>query len=58
MYINRPILLLLLISFIFSPAIFDWMLAADGAWYRPYFFWFALVVIAYWLQPRRGANEP
>ena len=57
MYINRPTLLLLSLIFVFSPSIFDWMLAEDGAWYRPYYFWIGIVATAYWLQPKGGSDE-
>lgn len=47
---QSPLLLLLLLLFIFSPTLFTWVLSTDGAWYRPYFIWLVIVIIAYFVQ--------
>lgn len=47
---QSPLLLLLLILFVFSPSLFNWVVSTDGAWYRPYIIWFGIVVISYFIQ--------
>lgn len=47
---QSPLLLLLLLAFVFSPALFSWVLSTDGTWYRPYIIWLCIVVIAYLTQ--------
>jgi hypothetical protein len=57
MYINRALLLLLALAFIFLPAIEQWLWAADAGWYRPFMLWLAAIVAAWWNQLRRHTDE-
>lgn len=50
---QRLVILLLLIAYIFSPSLFNWIVAPDGAWYRPYLVWVLVIVIAFIVQWRR-----
>lgn len=50
---QRLVILLLLIAYIFSPTLFDWIINPEGAWYRPYIAWSFLIVIAFAVQLRR-----
>ena len=46
-------ILLLLVAYIFSPSLFNWIINPEGAWYRPYLAWVAVIVIAFVMQIRR-----
>ncbi|TVZ37783.1 hypothetical protein P886_2128 [Alteromonadaceae bacterium 2753L.S.0a.02] len=52
-----PLLLLVLVIYIFSPTLLDWVIHPGLAWYRPYLVWFLVVVVAFILQLRNG-DEP
>lgn len=54
---TRPLILLLLVLYIFSPTLFNWMINPNGAWYRPYLIWAGVIVVAYLLQGRRQSDE-
>ena len=54
---QRPIILLLLIAYLFSPSLFTWIISPTGAWYRPYIFWIAVVFITFILQWRRKKTQ-
>ena len=51
------VLLLVVGIYLFSPAIMDWWIDADGAWYRPYVLWLILIVVTFILQSQRDADE-
>lgn len=50
---QRLVILLLLVAYIFSPSLFNWIINPEGAWYRPYLVWVAVIVIAFIMQIRR-----
>ncbi len=50
---QRLVILLLLVAYIFSPSLFNWILNPEGAWYRPYIVWALVIVIAFAMQLRR-----
>lgn len=50
---QRLIILLLLVAYIFSPSLFNWIINPEGAWYRPYVVWVIVIVIAFVMQIRR-----
>ena len=54
---ERPLLLIVLVIYIFSPTLFSWVVNPNGAWYRPYLIWLLVVVIAYVLQGRKKKND-
>ncbi len=57
MYINRALLLLVGILFIFFPMIEEWVSQGGTAWYRPYQIWLIIVIAAYWNQRSRPTDE-
>ena len=57
MYINRALLIVVGIVMIFFPAIEDWMLSSETAWYRPYQLWLLVIVAAFWNQRTRLTDE-
>lgn len=54
---TRPLILLLLVFYVFSPTLFNWMINPSGSWYRPYIIWAVVIVLAYFVQGRRGSDE-
>lgn len=55
---NRTLLILLvLVGYVFSPTVFTWMINPDGAWYRPFILWIALILLAVIVQMRRKNDE-
>ncbi|MCY4045215.1 MAG: hypothetical protein OXE99_09055 [Cellvibrionales bacterium] len=55
MHIHRGILLVLVVIFIFSPTIQDWVSNNAGQWYRPFIVWAVVIGFAYLSQ--RRANK-
>lgn len=53
---TRPLILLILAVYIFSPTLFTWMVHPNGAWYRPYIIWAGVIVIAFLFQTRSRSN--
>ncbi|HSX51808.1 MAG TPA: hypothetical protein VLF09_12655 [Cellvibrio sp.] len=50
---QRLVILLLLVAYIFSPSLFNWIINPEGAWYRPYLAWVGVILIAFVMQIRR-----
>lgn len=50
MYKQSPVLLLILLTLIFSPTLASWVLSTDGVWYRPYIVWLIIIIITYFVQ--------
>ena len=48
MLAQRSLLLMIFILFFFEPVLTDW--TGQGAWYRPYGAWLAIIVVAYTAQ--------
>jgi len=57
MYINPTLLLLLALTFVFSPTLQDWVLSGGSAWYRPYLVWIGLIAFIYWSQRGKPSDE-
>lgn len=53
---NHNLLILLFVAYIFSPTLFTWMTNPEGAWYRPYIIWMALIVTAFVYQLKSHDN--
>lgn len=54
---QRPLILIVLVIYIFSPTLFSWVVNPNGAWYRPYLIWLLVVFVAYILQGRKKSND-
>lgn len=54
---QRLVILLLLVAYIFSPSLFNWIINPEGAWYRPYIVWVIVIVIAFVMQIRRKKHH-
>lgn len=57
MYIYRLVLILVVGIYLFSPAIMDWWIGVNGAWYRPYLLWLILILVTFILQGQRDVDE-
>ena len=57
MYINRTLLLGLLLAVTCLPFIYDWLIADPTAWYRPYLLWSAVIFLAWLGQRSRQGDE-
>jgi uncharacterized membrane protein len=44
---HRLLLLVLLVAYIFTPTLFNWMISSSGIWYRPFIIWLIIIVIAF-----------
>ena len=49
----RFVTILLLVFCVIFPLVFYWINMPDGAWYRPYQFWF-LGIVGVWLWQRHS----
>ena len=54
---QRPLLLLVLVGYIFSPTLYGWVIDPAGVWYKPYIIWAMVVVAAYIVQSRRKQHD-
>ncbi len=54
---QRPIVLVLVLAYSFSPTLLGWILNPYGSWYRPYFIWALVVVVAYLMAGRKNKHE-
>jgi len=50
MYKQSSLLLIVLITLIFSPSLINWILSTDGAWYRPFVIWLAVIFVTFIVQ--------
>ncbi len=50
---QRPLLLLILIAYMFSPSILGWATNPHDAWYKPYILWALVVAVAFALAWRK-----
>jgi hypothetical protein len=54
-YLDRVILLFLFALFLFVSPLVTWWATPEQPWYLPYLLWALIIVLAFWLQQRRGA---
>ncbi len=48
MNISPSLLLLLLVLFVFSPSIQEWVTQGGTTWYRPYQLWLGTILFVWW----------
>ena len=58
MYINRILLLVLVILYVFAPAMADWIDAGDMQWYRPQLLWLGVIAVVSLAMYRDPRDEP
>lgn len=47
---HRLLLLILLVAYIFTPTLFNWIVSPEGSWYRPFIIWLIIIILAFSLQ--------
>ena len=46
MYLNRILLLVLVLLYVFAPLLTDWVAAGGTQWYRPHLIWLSVILVA------------
>ena len=46
MYLNRILLLVLVLLYVFAPIMTDWVAAGGTQWYRPHIIWAIVIAIS------------
>ena len=44
---QKPLLLLALVMYIFSPTLYSWISNPQGVWYKPFIIWVIVIVVAF-----------
>lgn len=57
MYIYRLLSILIIGLYLLSPALINDWGNTETAWYRPFVLWFGLILLAAWLEHKRGNDE-
>lgn len=47
---QRVIFFGLLLAYLFTPAIFNWIISPTGTWYKPFIVWVFIIIGAFLLQ--------
>jgi len=47
---HRFIFFILLIGYIFTPTLFNWLISPEGSWYKPFILWIFIIIGAYLFQ--------
>ncbi|GAA6154410.1 hypothetical protein [Pseudoteredinibacter isoporae] len=57
---NQQLLIaVLIIAYVFSPTLLNWMINPEGSWLRPYIIWFFMILAAVFVyQPWRKDDQP
>ena len=54
---QRPIILIVLLLYILTPGLLQWITDPEGAWYRPFIVWLSVIAIAFIVQVREESND-
>lgn len=57
MYINRALLLIAALVFLFAPVVQDWVSGGETQWFRAYIIWAVFIVIAYLGHTDRNVDD-
>lgn len=55
---QSPLILLLLVAYIFLPALLRWLTDASSGWYKPFIVWLGVILGAYLLQRHSAKHDP
>jgi len=55
---QTPFILILLISYICFPALFGWVTAPEGLWFKPYIVWIIVIIAAYIFSTKSPKHDP
>lgn len=58
MYLNRILLLVLILLYVFSPLMSDWVVNGGAQWYRPHLIWVIVITITAIALYRRRTDDP
>jgi uncharacterized membrane protein len=53
---QRFLAFILLLAYIFTPTLFNWVASPTGNWYKPFIVWVIIIIGAYLLQ--KYNNKP
>ncbi len=57
MYLNRSLVFLVGLAFVFYPSITEWLTSGDASWYSPYPPWLMVVLATWWNQRLRTSDD-
>ncbi len=57
MYLNRILLLALVLLYVFSPLMADWVMTGGAQWYRPHMIWLAVITTCGIVLYRRHGDD-
>ncbi|WP_165954319.1 hypothetical protein [Seongchinamella unica] len=57
MYINRMLVLGIVITLVAFPVLADWLTSDYTAWYRPYIIWCLIIIFTWWAYRSRHPDE-
>ncbi len=56
---QQTLIAVLIIAYVFSPTLLNWMINPEGSWLRPYAIWFFMILAAlFTYQPWRKDDQP
>ena len=55
--LDRVVLLFVFALLFFTPTFILWWTMIGSPWYLPYLIWLGLIILAAWLQQRRGHHD-
>lgn len=55
---HRLLIVVLILTYVFSPSLLNWMINPEGSWLRPYILWTGLIITAFVLQLQGRHNDP
>jgi len=54
---QRLLIAVLILAYVFSPSLLNWMINPEGSWLRPYIIWSGLIVAAFIVQLSERPSE-
>lgn len=54
---QRPVILVMLVIYIFLPSFLSWVTNPQSAWYKPFIVWAFLILVTAIVQLRKTRND-
>ena len=54
---SLPLILLLLLAYIATPLMLNWVTDPKGVWYKPFIIWLAVIVVAFIVERRASHDD-